>query len=383
MRHQCFVAPAATRLPRGVDLLCGFDFMRRHAVSVSLPVRGEPSVVLQATGDHLPVLAKGAAVSDTPVVGAAMKGRLSERACDSDTSGVGPSAAGRRRPAAGAGVDVDAGHVAGEQATRPGGMFSDREEEDSGWDTPKESVVLIGREARVDTLDLGHVSKIQQRIETVDAQCRLGAADGWAYDEARRRVELAVGDWVLVHDLALGQGHGTPKFRPTFSTPAQIVATVTPLLYAVRYQDRRSRKMVRIQVQRLQLCRPHPAVRTGRGAAAARPGGGAGMIDARSESSASEDGEDSDHDPGEEESEVQGSDEEPTVDLSTYQVLKSDGHDNVLAFNEPGGYALWLHKSDVPDAALTRFWGHERDRQWRKQVQKRLKCLNVLNEPGE
>ena len=77
------------------------------------------------------------------------------------------------------------------------------------------------------------------------------------------------------------------------------------------------------------------------------------MKDARMESSSSEDGEDSDHDPGEEESEVQGSDEEPTVDLSTYQVLKSDGHDNVLAFNEPGGYALWLHKSDVPDAALT------------------------------
>ena len=168
-------------------------------------------------------------MSDTPVVGAAMKGRLSERACDSDTSGVGPSAAGRRWPAAGAGVDVDAGHVAGEQATRPGGMFSDCEEEDSGWDTPKEGVVLIGREARVDTLDLGHVSKIQQRIETVDAQCRLGAADGWAYDEARRRFELAVGDWVLVHDLALGQGHGTPKFRPTFSTPAQIVAKVPPL----------------------------------------------------------------------------------------------------------------------------------------------------------
>ena len=241
MRHQCFVAPAATRLPRGVDLLCGFDFMRRYAVSVSLPVRGEPSVVLQATGDHLPVLAKGAAVSDTPVVGAAMKDRLSERACDSDTSGVGPSAAGRRRPAAGAGVGVDAGNVAGEQATRTGGMFSDCEEEDSGWDTPKKGVVLIGREARADTFDFGHVSKIQQRVETVDAQCRLGAADGWAYDEARRRVELAVGDWVLVHDLALGQGHGTPKFRPTFSTPAQIVATVTPLLYDVRYQDRRSR----------------------------------------------------------------------------------------------------------------------------------------------
>ena len=107
------------------------------------------------------------------------------------------------------------------------------------------------------------------------------------------------------------------------------------------------------------------------------------MIGARSESSASENGEDSDHDPGEEESEVQGSDEEPTVDLSTYQVLKSDGHDNVLAFNEPGGYALWLHKSDVPDEALTRFWGHERDRQWRKQVQKSLKHLNVLNAPGE
>ena len=215
MRHQFFVAPAATRLPRGVDLLCGFDFMRRHAVSVSLPVRGEPSVVLQATGDHLPVLAKGAAVSDTPVVGAAMKGRLSARACDSDISGVGPSASERRRPAAGAGVGVDAGNVAGEQATRTGGMFSDCEEEDSGWDTPKKGVVLIGREARADTFDFGHVSKIQQRVETVDAQCRLGAADGWAYDEARRRVELAVGDgcWCTIWRWDKVTGHPSSDLR--------------------------------------------------------------------------------------------------------------------------------------------------------------------------
>ena len=74
-----------------------------------------------------------------------------------------------------------------------------------------------------------------------DAQRRLGAINRRAYDEARRAVEVAVGDWVLVHDLALGQGHGTSKFRSTFSKPAQIMAKVTPLLYNVRYQDRRSR----------------------------------------------------------------------------------------------------------------------------------------------
>ena len=110
---------------------------------------------------------------------------------------------------------MDAGHVAGEQATRTGGMFSDCEEEDSGWDTPKEGVVLIGREARADTFDFGHVSKIQQRVETVDAQCRLGAADGWAYDEARRRVELAVGDgcWCTIWRWDKVTGHPSSDLR--------------------------------------------------------------------------------------------------------------------------------------------------------------------------
>ena len=78
-----------------------------------------------------------------------------------------------------------------------------------------------------------------------------------------------------------------------------------------------------------------------------------------------------------------GRDEEAKVDLKAYQVLKSDGHDNVLVFNEPGGFALWLHESGVPNAALTRYRSHARDRQWRKRVQKCLKHLNVLNEPGE
>ena len=215
-----------------------------------------------------------------------------------------------------------------------------------------------------------------------EAQRRLGAANQKAYDEAHRTVEFAVGDWVLVHDLALGRGHGSPKFRPKFSKPAQIVAKVTPLLYDVRYQDRRSRRVVRIHVQRLQLYRPHPAVRAGRGAVAVG-GSDAGAIAARSESSASEDGEDSDGNAEEEDSEVPGRDEEAKVDLKAYQVLKSDGHDNVLVFNEPGGFALWLHESGVPNAALTRYRSHARDRQWRKRVQKRLKHLNVLNEPGE
>ena len=70
------------------------------------------------------------------------------------------------------------------------------------------------------------------------------------------------------------------------------------------------------------------------------------------------------------------------ADLSMYRVLKSDVRDNVLVFNEPGGFAVWLRESVVPDAALANFRSHARDRQWRKQVQRRLKCLTVLNEPG-
>lgn len=327
---------------------------------------------------------------DAPVVCATMMGRLSAAASDSDDSGVATSGPRPQLVTPGADVGVGAGDMDVEQQIRPGAAFSDSDEENSGWDTSDDGEVanmLSELEGAfcVDALDLGHVSTIQHRSETGedDAPRRLGA-------DTHRSVEFAVGDWVLVHDLALGHGRGTAKFSPTFSKPVQVVAKVAPLLYDVRYQDRQSCKVVRIHVQRLQLYRPHPGVRGGWTAAAADPGDESEGSEGNYENKGmtGDEGSASEADAaarGTEDTEEGAEDDESQAhqaDLSMYRVLKSDVRDNVLVFNEPGGFAVWLRESVVPDAALANFRSHARDRQWRKQVQRRLKCLTVLNEPG-